>query len=30
MTKDARRYNGEKRAFSIRGAGKSGQMHVKD
>ena len=30
MTKDARRYNGEKRASSIRGAGKSGQLHVKD
>ena len=28
-TKEARIYNGEKRASSINGAGKTGQLHVK-
>ena len=30
MTKEARIYNGEKRAYSINGAGKTGQPHVKE
>ena len=30
MTKEARIYNGEKTAFSISGAGKTGQLHVKE
>ena len=29
MTKEARRYNGEKTAGSITGAGKTGQPHVR-
>ena len=29
MTKKAKIYNGEKRASSISGAGKTGQLHVK-
>ena len=29
MTKEARRYNAEKTASSISGAGKTGQLHVK-
>ena len=29
LTKEARIYNGEKRASSINGAGKTGQLHVK-
>ena len=30
MTKEARTYNGEKTASSISGAGKAGQLHVKN
>ena len=30
MTKEARIYNGEKTASSISGAGKTGQLHVKN
>ena len=30
MTKEARTYNGEKISSSIRGAGKTGQLHVKN
>ena len=30
MTKEARIYNGEKTVSSISGAGKTGQLHVKD
>jgi len=30
MTKEARRYNGEKAVSSISGAGKTGQLHVKE
>jgi len=30
MTKEARIYNGEKIVFSISGAGKTGQFHVKE
>ena len=30
MTKEARTYNGEKTASSISGAGKIGQLHVKE
>ena len=30
MTKEARIYNGEKRVSSISGAGKTGQLHVKE
>ena len=30
MTKEARTYNGEKTASSISGAGKTGQLHVKN
>ena len=30
MTKKARIYNGEKTALSINGAGKIGQLHVKE
>ena len=30
MTKEARIYNGEKTASSINGAGKTGQLHVKE
>ena len=30
MTKEARMYNEEKRASSVSGAGKSGQLHVKE
>ena len=29
MTKEARKYNGEKTVSSISGAGKTGQLHVK-
>ena len=29
-TKEARTYNGEKTASSITGAGKTGQLHVKE
>ena len=29
-TKEARKYNGEKTASSISGAGKTGQLHVKE
>ena len=29
LTKEERIYNGEKRAYSISGAGKTGQLHVK-
>ena len=29
MTKEARIYNGEKAVFSINGAGKTRQLHVK-
>ena len=29
LTKEARTYNGEKRASSVNGAGKTGQLHVK-
>ena len=30
FTKDARIYNGAKKASSINGAGKTGQLHVKE
>jgi len=30
MTKEARIYNGEKTASSLRGIGKTGQLHVKE
>ena len=30
MTKEARIYSGEKTAFSINGAGKTEQLHVKE
>ena len=30
MTKEAKVYNGEKTASSINGAGKTGQLHVKE
>ena len=30
MTKEARLYNGEKTVSSISGAGKTGQLHVKN
>ena len=30
MTKEARIYNGEKTAYSISGAGKTGQLHVNE
>ena len=30
MTKEARIYNGEKTAYSINSAGKTGQLHVKN
>ena len=30
MTKEARMYNGEKTVFSISGAGKTGQLHLKE
>ena len=30
LTKDAKLYNGAKMAFSINGAGKTGQLHVKN
>ena len=30
LTKEARIYNGTKRASSINGAGKTGQLHVKN
>jgi len=30
MTKEARLYNGEETASSIRGAGKTGQLHGKE
>ena len=30
MTKETRIYNGEKTVSSISGAGKSGQLHVKE
>ena len=30
MTKEARTYNGERTASSISGAGKTGQLHVKE
>ena len=30
MTEEARIYNGEKTVFSISGAGKTGQLHVKE
>ena len=30
MTKEARIYNGEKAVSSISGAGKTGQLHVKE
>ena len=30
MTKEARTYDGEKTASSLSGAGKSGQLHVKE
>jgi len=30
LTKEARIYNGAKTASSINGAGKSGQLHVKE
>ena len=30
LTKEARIYNGAKRASSINGAGKTGQLHVKN
>ena len=30
LTKEARIYNGEKAASSINGAGKTGQLHVKE
>ena len=30
MTKEARMYNGEKTASTISGAGKTGQLHIKE
>ena len=30
MTKEARIYNGEKKVSSINGAGKTGELHVKE
>ena len=30
LTKEIRIYNGEKTAFSVSGAGKTGQLHVKE
>jgi len=30
MTKEARIYNGEKTVSSVSGAGKTGQLHVKE
>ena len=30
LTKEARIYNGEKTAYSISGAGKTGQLHAKE
>ena len=30
LTKDAKLYNGAKMAFSINGAGKTGQLHIKE
>ena len=30
MTKEAKIYNGEKTASSISGAGKTGQLHIKE
>ena len=30
LTKDAKIYNGAKTAFSTNGAGKTGQLHVKE
>ena len=30
MTKEARIYNGVKTAFSINGAGKTGELHAKE
>ena len=30
LIKEARKYNGEKTASSIGGAGKTGQLHVKE
>ena len=30
LTKEARIYNGAKAAFSINGAGKTGELHVKE
>ena len=30
MTKEARIYNGENTVFSVSGAGKTGQLHVKE
>ena len=30
LTKEARTYNGTEAAFSINGAGKTGQLHVKE
>ena len=30
LTKEAKIYNGAKRTFSINGAGKTGQLHVKN
>jgi len=30
LTKEARIYNGANTAFSINGAGKTGQLHVKE
>ena len=30
MTEVARIYNGEKTAYSVSGAGKTGQLHVKE
>ena len=30
LTKDARIYNGAKTASSVNGAGKTGQLHVKE
>ena len=30
LTKEAKLYNGAKMAFSISGAGKTGQLHIKE
>ena len=30
MTKEARMYNGEETASSVNGAGKTGQLHIKE